>query len=168
MLIPTIVMAVLAVVLFVVASGRGDGAQIEGLKIAGAMTIQVLPLLLFAFVLAGMVQVLIPGEGVSKWIGEESGLRGIIMGTLAGSLAPGGPFVSLPIAAGLIRAGAGVGTMVAFLTGWSLWAVSRLPLEVGILGWRLTMIRVASTFFFPPIAGLFAQWIFGGRGAIGS
>jgi uncharacterized membrane protein YraQ (UPF0718 family) len=163
MLIPTIVMAVLAVIFFVVASGRGDGAQIEGLKIAGTMTLQVLPLLFFAFVVAGMVQVVIPREVIARWIGEEAGLRGILTGTLAGSLAPGGPFVSLPVAAGLIRAGAGIGTMVAFLTGWSLWAVSRLPLEVGILGWRLTLIRLVSTFLFPPLAGLIAHWIFGGR-----
>jgi hypothetical protein len=58
-----------------------------------------------------------------------------------------------------LQAGAGVGTMVAFLTGWSLWAVSRLPMEVGIMGWQFTLIRIASTFFFPPIAGLIAQVI---------
>jgi hypothetical protein len=52
--------------------------------------------------------------------------------------------------------------MVAFLTGWSLVAVSRLPMEVGILGWKFTLIRIASTFFFPPIAGLIAQAFFGG------
>jgi len=62
---------------------------------------------------------------------------------------------------GLLRSGAGIGTMVAFLTGWSLWAVSRLPMEVGILGWKLTLIRLASTFFFPPIAGWIAQTLFG-------
>jgi hypothetical protein len=30
-------------------------------------------------------------------------------------------------------------------------------MEVGILGWQFTLIRVASTFFFPPIAGFIAQ-----------
>ncbi len=45
--------------------------------------------------------------------------------------------------------------------GRKKWAVSRLPLEVGILGWRLTLIRLASTFFFPPIAGWIAQTLFG-------
>jgi hypothetical protein len=50
--------------------------------------------------------------------------------------------------------------MVAFLTAWSLWAVSRLPMEVGILGWKFTAIRLATTFFFPPAAGLLAQRFF--------
>jgi len=108
---------------------------------------------------AGMVQVLVPREILSEWVGAESGMRGILIGTVTGALAPGGPYVSLPVAAGLLQAGAGVGTMVAFLTGWSLWAVSRLPMEVGIMGWKFTLIRIASTFFFPPIAGLIAQMI---------
>ena len=66
------------------------------------------------------------------------------------------------IAAGLMRSGAGIGTMVAYLTGWSLWAITRLPMEVGILGWKLTMIRFASTLVFPPIAGILAQLLFSG------
>ena len=107
-----------------------------------------------------MIQVVLPKELLSKWVGEESGLKGIIMGTIAGGLSPGGPYVSLPIVAGLLRSGASVGTMVAFLTGWSLWAIGRLPMDIGILGWKFTLIRLAVTFFFPPIAGLIAQALF--------
>ena len=59
-----------------------------------------------------------------------------------------------------VRTGASVGTMVAYLTGWSLWAVSRLPMEIGILGWRFVVARLAATFIFPPIAGLIAQTLF--------
>jgi hypothetical protein len=52
--------------------------------------------------------------------------------------------------------------MVAFVTAWSLWAVSRLPMDIGILGWKFTVVRLACTFFFPPIAGLLAQLFFSG------
>jgi uncharacterized membrane protein YraQ (UPF0718 family) len=160
MLIPTIVMGVLASILFLIGLHRGQGQHIEGMESALNMTIQVLPLLVFAFIVAGMVQVLIPREIVLKWVGDESGMRGILIGSVAGGLTPGGPFVSLPVVAGLLRSGAGIGTMVAFLTGWSLWAVSRLPMEVGILGWKFTLIRIVSTLVFPPIAGLLAQMMF--------
>ncbi|OGW74606.1 MAG: permease, partial [Omnitrophica bacterium RBG_13_46_9] len=136
--------------------------HISGIKSAANMVIEILPLLCFAFIVAGMVQVLLPHELLAKWIGKESGLRGILIGTVAGGLAPGGPYVSLPVVAALLRSGAGIGTTVAFLTGWSLWAIGRLPIEVGILGLRFALIRIASTFFFPPIAGLIAQTFFGG------
>lgn len=160
MLIPTIIMGLLAAVLILIGYNRGEGEHLTGLKSAYQMTIEILPLLLFAFIVAGMIQVLVPQEIISKWVGEESGIRGILIGSIAGGLTPGGPYVSLPIVAGLLKSGASTGTMVAFLTGWSLYAVGRLPMEIGILGWKFTLIRVASILIFPPIAGLIAQYFF--------
>jgi uncharacterized membrane protein YraQ (UPF0718 family) len=162
MIIPTIIMAVLAIALLAVGIHRGEGQHVAGLKAAMDLTLKVLPLLVCAFIVAGMVQVLVPQKMVATWIGPEAGMRGILIGTVAGGFAPGGPYVSLPIVASLMHSGAGVGTLVAFLTGWSLWAVSRLPMEIGVMGWKFTAIRLACTFFFPPIAGLLAQWLFRG------
>lgn len=162
MLIPTIIMGIIAAILVGIGFYKGQGQDVEGIKIAVKLTFQMIPLLLFAFIIAGMVDVLVPTHIISRWIGAESGLRGIFIGALAGSLTPGGPFVSFPLVAGFLRAGAGIGTMVAFVTGWSLWAVSRLPLEVGILGWRFTLIRIVCTFIFPPLAGFIANLLFRG------
>jgi uncharacterized protein len=162
MLLPTVIMGSLALILFLLGSVKGDNSQMAGMKIGMKMILEILPLLIFAFLVAGMVQVLIPAEMISKWVGREAGMRGIIVGTLTGAIAPGGPYVSLPIAAALMKSGAGVGTMIAFITGWSLWAVSRLPMEIGILGWKFAVVRMLSTFFFPPIAGMIAQFFFGG------
>jgi len=160
MIIPTIIMGVIAIVLLFIGYQRGGGEHILGLKSAGNILLQIAPLLIFAFIVAGMIQLLVPIEMVSKWVGAESGFRGILIGTAVGGLMPGGPYVSLPIAVGLLRAGAGIGTMVAFITAWSLLAVSRMPMEVGILGWKFTLIRLACVFFFPPIAGLIANLFF--------
>ncbi|MEE9583764.1 MAG: permease [Dehalococcoidales bacterium] len=160
MLIPTIIMGVIAVVLLIVAYQRGGGEHILGLKSAWDILLQVLPLLIFAFIIAGIVPLLIPSEMISKWVGAESGFRGILIGAAFGGLTPGGPFVSLPIAAGLLKAGASIGTMVAFMTAWALWAFSRLPLEVGLMGWKFTAIRLASTIIFPILAGLIANLFF--------
>ena len=162
MLVTTVILGVIAVSLLATGYFRGEGQHITGIRSALGMTLEILPLLIFALIIAGMVQVLLSHEVVAKWVGAESGIKGILIGSLAGGLCPGGPFVSLPIAAGLLRSGAGIGTMVAFITGWSIWAVSRLPMEVGILGWKFTLIRLASTALFPPVAGIIAQIIFGG------
>jgi uncharacterized membrane protein YraQ (UPF0718 family) len=159
MILPTLIMGILAIILWTLAYNKGGGRHIAGMQSAWKMTIEILPLLVFAFIVAGMVQVLLPHELLNKWVGAESGWRGLIIGTVAGGLSPGGPYVSLPIVAGLLKAGASTGTMVAFLTGWSLWAAGRMPMEIGILGWKFTAVRLASSFFFPPIAGLLANGI---------
>ena len=160
MLIPTIIMGVIAIALLIYAYSKGGGEHILGLKAAGNIFFQVLPMLLFVFIIAGVIQYILPVEMVAKWVGADSGLRGIIIGTAAGGITPGGPMVSMPIAAGLLQSGAGIGTMVAFMTGWSLWAFSRIPLEIGLMGWKFTAIRLACTFFFPIIAGLLANLFF--------
>ena len=153
----TIVMAVLAIAAFVIAYSKGR--HMEGLAIAKNMVWQILPLILLAFVVAGMLQVIIQHEQVSKFIGENSGFKGIIMGTLVGAFLPGGPYVTLPVVVGFAKLGASIPVMVAMITGWSLIAVMRLPMEFGILGPRLTLIRLASTFLLAPIAGLIAKFL---------
>ncbi|MBI4835239.1 MAG: permease [Planctomycetes bacterium] len=160
MLVPTIIMGILALAFFFTAYFKGGNKHMTGITLSAKMLLEIAPLLICAFIVAGMVQVLIPKELMLKWVGAESGFRGILVGTVSGGFMVGGPYVSLPLAAGLMKAGAGTATMVAFITSWSLWAVSRMPMEIGILGWKFTMIRLACTFFFPPIAGLIAMVFF--------
>jgi uncharacterized membrane protein YraQ (UPF0718 family) len=162
MLLPTIAIGILAVVLVYIGYLKGEGGHIQGLRISWGLLLEITPMLIFTFIIAGMVQVLVPAEIVSRWVGQESGFRGILIGTAIGSITPSGPFVSMPIAAGFMRAGASIGTVVAFMTAWSLLGIARMPLEVGIMGWQFTLIRLASgVFLFPLVAGLLADAFFG-------
>ena len=156
----TIAMGVIAAALTLIVYLKGETQCVQGLKIGGSTMLGVLPLLIFAFIIAGMIQVLIPRPLISRWLGEEAGLKGIMIGCLAGGLTPGGPYVSFPIVASIYQAGAGIGTVVAYVTAWSLWAVPRLPFEIGLIGTRLTLFRFISTLVFPPLAGIIAQTFF--------
>ena len=86
MLVPTIIMGVIAIALLIIAYQRGGGEHILGLKSAGNILIQIIPLLIFAFIVAGMIQVLIPQEMISRWVGVESGFRGLLIGTVMGGM----------------------------------------------------------------------------------
>ncbi len=161
MLGATIVMAIIAVVFGVVVYLTGGKTMaLKGLKLGGKLLWDILPLLIFAFILAGLIQVLIPKEVISRWIGKESGWTGILIGSVAGGLMPGGPYVAFPIAAALYKTGASIGALVAFIAGWSLWGLSRLPIEVGLLGVKVTVARLVATLIFPPLAGFLAQLLF--------
>ncbi len=161
MLVPTIVMGILAVILVYWGYRKGGGEHIEGLKVSWQILVEVAPMVVFSVVLAGMVQVLVTAEMTSRWVGRESGIRGILIGSFVGAITPSGPFVSMPIAAGFLRAGASIGTVVAFMTAWSLLGIGRMPIELGIMGWQFTLIRMASgVFAFPILAGLIANLLF--------
>ncbi len=160
MFIPTVIMGVLALAILAFGYWKGSELPVLGLKSAGNLLLSILPLLVFAFIIAGMLPLLVPRETISGWVGAESGWRGILIGTGVGCLMPGGPYISLPIAAGLLRVGASTGTMVALLTAWSVTGVFRLPLEIGIMGWKFTAIRLVCSFFFAPVAGFLAERFF--------
>jgi uncharacterized membrane protein YraQ (UPF0718 family) len=157
----TLIMFGLLVVAIIIAFLKGDNTHIEGLKVGGKMIIRMFPLLIVAFLLAGFIETLIPREFIGKWMGAGSGWKGLLVGTLAGGLTPGGPYVCFPIIAGLWKSGAAIGPLVAYLTGWSLLAVNRIPYEIGFIGAKFALVRIASTIIFPPIAGWIAQTVFG-------
>ena len=128
----------------------------------GAMTLLlVTPLLIAAFLIAGLVQTLVGAELVERWLGSSSGWRGIFLACVGGALIPGGPYVYYPIAAALLQAGAGLGVLVAFITAKNLWTISRLPLEVALLGPNITWMRYVITLIIPPLLGFLAEALFG-------
>lgn len=160
MLIPTVMMIVVALVLLAFAYVQGVHAQ--GLSTGLRTFLSIFPLLVAVFAIAGLVEALVPKEKVAALLGDKSGFRGIMLGCVAGAITPGGPYVSFPIVASIYHAGAGIGTIVAYVTAWSLWSIVRLPMEIAIVGPRITLIRVLSTLIFPPIAGLIARGLFSG------
>ncbi len=161
MFFTTILMLILAVVFGAIAFFKDKVILFNGLNSGAKLFVQILPMLFFALILSGIIQALIPKEAINRWVGKESGLKGIFLGCLAGSLVPGGPYTSFPIVAGLVKTGASIGTVVAFITAWSLWAITRLPIEIGVVGIKMALVRLASTCIFPPLAGIIAQSLFG-------
>jgi uncharacterized membrane protein YraQ (UPF0718 family) len=155
----TLVMVGLAIVLLVFAFIRGKNVAVEGIKLAGASIWNNLALILAGFLIAGLMQVLLPKELIAKWLGDKEGFKAVLIGCVAGGLIPGSPYAVLPIVAGLSKAGAGSGAMVGFITAWSLWSVSRLPVEIALIEPKVALIRYAITFFVPPAAGLLALWL---------
>jgi len=126
------------------------------------MLVGVLPILLLAFIVAGLIQVAVPPEIMTKWLGTEAGWRGVFIGTIAGALIPGGPYVSFPIIAAMFHAGASIGTAVALITGWAMLSIGQLPFEYALIGPRFMAMRLLVVAVTPPIAGVAAQYVFGG------
>lgn len=157
-------LAVAVALLTGVALHRGGWPLLWQALLAGGETfVQVLPLLVLAFVSAGLVSVVTGKEETARWLGEGSGWRGILIGTAAGALVPGGPFVYFPVAAAFLASGASIGSVVGFVTAKNLWSLSRLPLEFALLGPEITLARFGATMVFPPLAGFAADAFYTGR-----
>jgi uncharacterized membrane protein YraQ (UPF0718 family) len=139
----------------------GTSLALEGVVSGGRVLLSVIPLLLAAFLIAGLIRVLVTQEMVTHWLGTESGWRGIGLACLGGALIPGGPYAYYPIAAVLLKSGASLGVLVSFVSAKNLWSLSRLPLEFALLGPQLTAFRFGLTLIVPPLLGFLAEWLFG-------
>ena len=151
----------IAVLLWVAALAHwrgGSAAVTQGFTEGWDQLVRFGPMIVISFLAAGFADQLIPQDWVREQLGAESGFRGIALATAVGIVTPAGPFVSMPVAAAMIRTGAGAGPVVAFLSSWSLLAVHRLiAWEVPILGWRFALVRYATCASLPFFAGFAAR-----------
>lgn len=137
---------------------HGQGTARDGLRATLGLFAQVGPVLVPAFLLAGMMSVVVSPEALTRFLGTEAGARGLVLGTFAGALTPGGPFVAFPLLAVLLEGGASVGSVTAYLSSWSLIGVHRmLAYEIPILGWRFVACRAIASSVFPIAIGWLAE-----------
>jgi uncharacterized membrane protein YraQ (UPF0718 family) len=155
----TLALAAVAAVLLAIAFWRGRDLPLTGLLAAGRTLWRNLPILLLGFVVAGLAQVLIPGELITRWLSTEAGFKGVLIGCVAGGLVPGSPYATFPLVAVLYQGGASLGAVVGFVSAWALWSVSRLPVEIALIDPKPALVRYVVTFAVPPVAGLLAEAI---------
>jgi uncharacterized membrane protein YraQ (UPF0718 family) len=152
-LIVPVTLAAFALALSYAVSGT-EGVE-AGLKVGAADLLSIGPRICAAIVLAAVIQVWIPKDGLSRWFGSRTGLKGLGLATILGGITVGGPFASFPLVATLAAAGVEQGCLVAFLTGWSLLGVQRIIVwEWPLLGSDFVIVRVISCIAMPILAGL--------------
>lgn len=150
----TLVLVVAAVVLAVIAYLKDPGLPWIGARNGLSMVVFILPRLIPAMLIAGLLQVVVPQEVVSRYFGRQGGLRAIVVASLAGIVTPGGPMVSVPFMVALAHSGAALPSLVAYMTSWSLFGMQRIiSWEVPLMGWHFVGVRILASLAFPILAG---------------
>jgi uncharacterized membrane protein YraQ (UPF0718 family) len=150
----TVVLFALATIFAVIAYVKDPGLPWIGARNGFSMLSFILPRLVPALLLAGLMQVVVPQEVVSRYFGRESGLRALVIASIAGVLTPGGPMVSVPFMVALANSGAATAPLVAYMTSWSLFGIQRIiAWEAPLMGWRFVVVRVTASLAFPVLAG---------------
>ncbi len=152
-------LGLMAAALLLVAYRQGKHRQ--GLQAAWNMFLNVLPLLLLAFVVVGFINLLLPEEALAAWLGAEAGWKGLMVGPAIGALVQGGPFAFFPLFDAVFRNRVTTGTAVAMITAWGMINVGHLPYEFAFLGPRFVALKYCIYIALPSLAGLLAQLLFG-------
>jgi uncharacterized membrane protein YraQ (UPF0718 family) len=103
-------------------------------------------------VLIGIVLTVIPPGSIQKLIGGQSGVPGMLMAALVGSvtLIPG--FIAFPLAKSLLDAGAGLSQIVVFISTLMMVGFVTAPLEIRYFGKRQTLLRNGIAFLYSFLA----------------
>ena len=156
------ILLALVVVAMGIALVRDVNLPLRALDASGRLIRSVWIELALGFLLAGLIEVLIPQPVLSRWLGGERMGQGILIGWAAGLVMPGGPYVFFPVAANLFRNGAAPAPLITLLTAKTLVSPIRtLTYEAPLLGWPLTLARFIPGVLLPPVLGLLGQWLFG-------
>ncbi|MEX0805968.1 MAG: permease [Candidatus Binatia bacterium] len=156
----TVIMLAATVITLVIVYWKSPEAASKGLSATGALILEIIPRMIAAFMLAGLIQAVVPQEVIVRWMGHGSGVKGLLIGMTLGSVTPGGPMTHFPVIASLYKVGIGVGPLVAYLTAWSLFGLQRIIMwEIPFLGAKVVAVRVAVSLFFPFLAGWLSELI---------
>lgn len=120
----------------------------------------IMPSLVAGMLLAASLRQLVAPGAMAKWMGAESGWKGLIIATVAGMATPGGPMAAFPLVLVLANAGADRGTLIAFVSAWTINGFQRvLVYEVPLLGLEFAILRLVASLPFPIFMGWLARRI---------
>ncbi len=110
---------------------------------------------------ARFIAEILPHDKVSRALGPNSGLKGLLIGTAFGAILPGGPFTAYPVAAALLTVGADFGATIAMVVSWTLIGYGRaVAWELPILGTDFTLWRIVISLPIPVLAGALGRFVF--------
>ena len=112
----------------------------------------------------GLFGVWVERETVVKYLGQGSGVAGLFLSILLGTLPTGPLYVAFPLAGMLLKKGARIANVMLFLFSW---ACIKLPLELmelQFMGWEFTLTRLLLTVVVLIPTALFAEAVFRRRG----
>ena len=133
----------------------------EALKATFKILYTILPVLIFVFVLMGLIQAYVSRETIAAILGKETGVMGILYAELVGSIALFLPPAVFPFGGYLHDNGAAFGPIAGFIFTAILIGVTTLPLEFKLLGKRFTIARNIFTFVIAFFLALFMGVVLG-------
>ena len=118
----------------------------RGVRAAGTLVFSVkemLSVLPPIFILLGLMDVWVPRETMVRYMGEGSGLKGVLLAFVVGSVAVGPLYATFPVAAMLMRKGASFFNLIIFLGAWSTTKIPLILFELSSLGPAFALTRLS-------------------------
>ncbi|MFT9055496.1 MAG: permease [Ethanoligenens sp.] len=139
----TVILYVLAITLLALSFFKDRNKTKLALKKAWKSFENILPQFASILLIIGMMLAILSPQIISQIIGKQSGILGMIVAGVLGSitLIPG--FVAFPLASALLKSGAGFMQIAVFISTLMMVGIVTLPLEIKYFGKKAALTRNA-------------------------
>ncbi|MEO0292602.1 MAG: hypothetical protein ABIN61_00065 [candidate division WOR-3 bacterium] len=118
------------------------------------MFLGLLPMVLNVLILVSVFLYLVPKEILTNLLGKNSGVFGLGIAAVLGSVSLIPMFITYPLAAILLKSGVSYRVLAVFITTLLMVGVLTLPLEAKYFGMKVSVIRNVLSFVGALIVGL--------------
>lgn len=99
------------------------------------------------FILLGLLDNWVPKETMIKYMGEDSGVKGMVLALFIGSAAAGPLYGAFPVAAVFMKKGVKFSNVIIFLGAWSTTKIPMFLFEMASLGSKFALSRLVIDIF---------------------
>ncbi|MGM0380207.1 MAG: permease [Bacillota bacterium] len=142
----TIILVGLAAIGFIVSLLKNKKKTKKSLMMAKAMFLKTLKSIFGILFLIGFVLALIPESTIKDLLGGANIVLSTIYGALIGTVTIIPAFIAFPLSSSLIKSGAHLSAIAAFITTLTMVGFATMPLEIESFGKKFTFIRNGISF----------------------
>lgn len=150
----TVALYASAIVALIVSYNKDSQKTKQALKKAYKSFTNIIPEIMTVLIIIGFALAALDPESISKVIGENSGVAGILISSGLGAITLIPPFIAFPLAKALLENGAGIVPIAAFVSSLMMVGIVTLPLEIKYFGKKATYVRNGLAFIFSIIIAL--------------
>ena len=126
---------------------------------AGNYFLEMVFILPAVMVIMGLFAVFVPNKLVVNYLGRASGIKGMFIAILLGTLPTGPLYVAFPMVAIWLKKGASISNMIVFLSAWACIKIPQEIVEFQFLGFKFMLLRLVLTIIFVMIMGVVIEKI---------
>ncbi len=120
---------------------------LKSLQLTKSNALEMLSILPPVFILLGLLDVWVKRETMIKYMGEKSGIIGVLLAFLLGSAAAGPLYAAFPVAAVLLKKGSKFSNVLIMIGAWSTTKIPLLLFEASSMGIKFMITRFILNIF---------------------
>lgn len=146
-----VIIALSYIIMFIISPAMGT----DSVKNSGYYIKEMLMIMPVIFVLTALLDMWVPTEKITRYLGKEAKSKGVFLSFVVGSISAGPIYAAFPICVMLHKKGASIRNIIIILSSWAVIKLPMLLNEVKFLGPKFMLIRWVLTV----IAIIIFSWI---------